>query len=461
MNCWYKFAIILSCLWLLIGCATLDKTPRSSIALNRQGMGAEQLALYDRAIAKARIVGLGEAHHYSDGVNQVRLELMRHMIQDLGFRAIFIETQELAVNTLRAYINSGCAPMSYGHFGGLFEGWVSRPHRDFFQWLCQYNRKNSSEKVVLFGFDVNSSSTPANKGLRELLNRRARKSKKVRRQLARLNKSLPYCMVGRTPFNRTLEYEKTRRTDLELFRAVYTGKFRPSKKYQESRCSQALQLMRKIVNSDQPNLPPLKFRQALVFLNNLEAENRMLFLQASHLNNPDPRSIQARDQGMANGIKLAIQVLPSDAKVILWAASAHLNKNSSKVAGMPELSTPYGGRKLMGQYLDETFGDQYFVLHISSPRLQMRCSKRYPYCSDETPFTLELDGSFWEQKYAKIFQNKTALILANDEFFKSRGPRFRQSIGFLEASRASEHFDAVYFIPKSPPRQPLPDAPQY
>jgi erythromycin esterase len=108
------------------------------------------------AIGSARVVGVGESRH--DTREQLLLKglLVRHLIEDLGFRALILEESFPHAESLDRYVMSG-----EGDLRALMNGlagwylWDTEEMLELVQWIREFNDgRKPGEKVRIFGMDI-------------------------------------------------------------------------------------------------------------------------------------------------------------------------------------------------------------------------------------------------------------------------------------------------------------------
>ena len=104
-------------------------------------------------IGTASIVALGETYHNSHGFFTMKSRVIRHMVEDLGFRAVAWETGWREARVAADYVAS-CAGTPEAAMHSLYPVWWDVSVRDLLRWMCEYNQAHPADPVVLYGFDV-------------------------------------------------------------------------------------------------------------------------------------------------------------------------------------------------------------------------------------------------------------------------------------------------------------------
>ena len=104
----------------------------------------------DRLAADARVVGLGEATHGSVELNDVRLALVKRLVERHGFRLIALEDSVARWRALEPYVAGSTArpalPTEWG--------WIGRRARNqLLEWARSWNLSHPNDRVRLIGTD--------------------------------------------------------------------------------------------------------------------------------------------------------------------------------------------------------------------------------------------------------------------------------------------------------------------
>jgi erythromycin esterase len=129
--------------WLRVRSATLPLSGGLS--------SADRLPPFDDLAASAQIVGLGEATHGSRELGDLRLSLVRRLVERHGYRLIAIEDSASRWRALEHYIagetsKSMDAPLEWGWIG-------RRPRRELLEWVRQWNLSNPNDRIQIVGVD--------------------------------------------------------------------------------------------------------------------------------------------------------------------------------------------------------------------------------------------------------------------------------------------------------------------
>jgi erythromycin esterase-like protein len=101
----------------------------------------------------AEVVALGESIHASGGFYTVKSRLIRFLVQELGFRAVMLETPWGDAQVTARYVDGGEGSPEHA-LKGLFRVWRSEEVMDLVRWLRDYNLKHPGDPVHFAGFDI-------------------------------------------------------------------------------------------------------------------------------------------------------------------------------------------------------------------------------------------------------------------------------------------------------------------
>lgn len=106
---------------------------------------------FDELAANARIIGMGEATHGSREFGDLRLSLVRRLVERHGYRLIAIEDSASRWRAVEAYL-AGDAARPDGV--ALEWGWIGRrPRRELLNWARQWNLDNPQDRIWVVGVD--------------------------------------------------------------------------------------------------------------------------------------------------------------------------------------------------------------------------------------------------------------------------------------------------------------------
>lgn len=100
-----------------------------------------------------KIVGLGEGTHGTKEFNELRIGIIKELIQKKGFRIICFENAFGDCYYFNQWLNSG-EPIKEGMKKYLISLWQTKELEELFEWIRKYNLNNSG-KVSITGMDFN------------------------------------------------------------------------------------------------------------------------------------------------------------------------------------------------------------------------------------------------------------------------------------------------------------------
>jgi len=140
-----------------------DDAPISALS----ALAGGTLEPFDSLAASARLIGLGEATHGSEELNDVRLALAQRLVERHGFRVIAIEDSVDQWRMLQPYIAGATATPA----GPTEWGWIGRRTRKaLMEWARTWNLRHPADQVRIVGVDPQRNG-PARNGLGPLIER--------------------------------------------------------------------------------------------------------------------------------------------------------------------------------------------------------------------------------------------------------------------------------------------------
>ncbi|HWT13137.1 MAG TPA: erythromycin esterase family protein [Allosphingosinicella sp.] len=127
------------------------------------------LAPFDALAGEALVVGLGEATHGSRELNDLRLSLVRRLVERHGFRLIALEDSASRWRDLAAYVAGEAAAPPAG--AELEWGWIGRRARhSLLLWARRWNLAHPGDRIAIVGVDPQDSG-PARERFASFLER--------------------------------------------------------------------------------------------------------------------------------------------------------------------------------------------------------------------------------------------------------------------------------------------------
>ena len=115
-----------------------------------------EIATFREAIGSARVVGIGESRH--DTREQLLLKgvLVRHLIEELGFRALILEESFPHAEALDQYVTTGKGDLQdlMNQLAGWYL-WDTEEMLELVQWIRQFNsEREPARQVRVYGMDI-------------------------------------------------------------------------------------------------------------------------------------------------------------------------------------------------------------------------------------------------------------------------------------------------------------------
>ncbi|MGH9580448.1 MAG: erythromycin esterase family protein [Terriglobales bacterium] len=143
---------------------------RHSVALASSGMlppGMDAGPL-DELATRVRVLGIGEATHGSREFGDLRLSVIRYLVEKHHYRVIALEGGASRMGLLEPYVK-GEVDRSPEVTRLIESGWIGRrPQRELMEWLRTYNTRNPNDRVRLVGVDGQDNAN-SRTSLREFL----------------------------------------------------------------------------------------------------------------------------------------------------------------------------------------------------------------------------------------------------------------------------------------------------
>jgi erythromycin esterase len=113
----------------------------------------EDLAPFAALVGDAPLVGLGESVHTSGGFYAAKRRLIRFLVDELGFRAVAMETPRTAAELTARYVER-CDITSRQALYGIFGVFANANTQYLLEDLCDHNRAHPDDPVRFYGFDM-------------------------------------------------------------------------------------------------------------------------------------------------------------------------------------------------------------------------------------------------------------------------------------------------------------------
>jgi erythromycin esterase len=337
----------------------------------------EDLAVLQKMIGDARIVGLGEVTHGSKEIFKMKHRLVRYLRENMGFDTFSIEANMPEAYRLNDYTLRGVVDPAELIRGMYFWTWRTQEVLDMVNWMKAHNDA-SPKKIRFTGFDMQYYEWSL-----EVLKK----------------------LTGKEAETTISKMEVTLR-DIREKRRANRGRYLPDSE-EETRMQEYLSELRNWIEAQVE-----AEKDKAWGMQNVRLIEQYLYYQ----------DFLKRDQYMAENVAWIAQQNP-DSKIVLWAHNGHIQESDSR----------------MGQYLDRQFGEDYvsigFAFHEgaytawgANGLATFPAEPSYPgtyeyfFQSIEKPiFLLDLREASREEPAARwIFQNlefrHTGAVATPDEF---------------------------------------------
>jgi erythromycin esterase-like protein len=295
-------------------------------------------------VGTARFVALGESTHTSAGFYQAKFRLIRFMVEQMGFRVVFFESNWLEGLAATRYVET-CAGTPEDAVASLFPVWRDAHVRDLLRWMCDWNLAHPGDRVTFLGFDVQEPWRVA-PALREFVQRAA-----------------PAEVARTEPIFRCLgaSYSSNQFFLSQEYRDHAAG-IRNTAAHQE--CMAGIAEMEAWIAANSPALQGATsvtaVEEARLMLVSMRGWEDQLWI-------PEPGGYQGRDFGMATAIQRLHALHTPGKKAVIWAWNWHIARRYEEVRGFdddPQRVIPRQGARAMGGFLTDAFGADYLPIGL-------------------------------------------------------------------------------------------------
>lgn len=296
-------------------CSYDESTPAGWLAANATVLTSADLTPYNGDLSRlgamigdSDVVGLGDISHGTHELHTMKLRLIDFLVREKGFEVVALEAPFPIMNRINAYVQGGpgnARAMVREMRTLLYPFWDAEELVTVIEWMREYNAHRGDRAAVqVAGFDV-LEAYAASQSVLEYLN--------AVDPVYAVSAQATYQCVALTPL------------------------------YVDAECQvKAVQVRERLVVRE-AELTALSsaaaFQEAL--------HNARVVVQSRY-----PFG-QNRDNALAANVLWLREHRGSTRKVMLWAHSGHVSKDSSSWAGVP---------RPMGMLLAESLGDEYFAL---------------------------------------------------------------------------------------------------
>jgi len=128
------------------------------------------LDLFDRIVADARVVALGESTHGTREFFLAKHRLLEYLVRRHGFTVFAIEANQVAVQTTNRYVLGGPGTAREA-MRVMFAVWNTEEMEALVEWMRAYNAAHPARRIRFVGYDMQDQRRPADT-LRAFLERK-------------------------------------------------------------------------------------------------------------------------------------------------------------------------------------------------------------------------------------------------------------------------------------------------
>ena len=303
--------------------------------------GFDDMQPLKAVVGEARIVALGEAAHCNGSFSRAKHRMVEFLVTEMDFTVFAIEATFPGALELNDYILTGEGDPERALGALVYAAWNTEEILAMVKWMRQYNSTHE-KKVKFYGFDVRVAGGSA---------------KAVYNYLRKING--------------TSDYDKLLSVIMNPWTA---GQFRQSPKEEKYSAKEEIESLITYLENKQPVIDQKNTSEQNILEHkqwSLVVQHARVLLQYIKFRGLLPNRSKAtdfRDKGMAENVRWLVDY-EKGAKIILWAANAHIS------------AMPFSG--CMGDYLRQKYGEDMVVIGL----LSNRGFTESPENSDVTPLT--------------------------------------------------------------------------
>ncbi len=308
------------------------------------GWSSQDLKPLEKIIGESRFVGLGESAHTGEDFSQAKFQIIRYLVESLGFRALAFETGtgwRFSTKTSK-YVET-CEGSSSEALRGLSDVWRGQSIAELLTWLCQFNKNHPNDPVKFFSFDLQGQDFEDLNAINVDL------PKALPEDASQLYSGLSKC-VG---------YGLTKDSYQQEITKIYRGEKTISATDHQD-CIHGLDRLDRAIESQIKNSRHTGILRMLRISSvGVRASQNVLYTL-----NPG-----FRDEGMATLFDYFREIEAPNSKVVLWAHNIHLSQRGSSIkstACIPPQTPVWANSKTMGEFLTKKHGKQYAPVALTA-----------------------------------------------------------------------------------------------
>ena len=374
------------------------------------------LEVLRNAIGDRAVVGLGESVHTSAGYYRMKSRIVRYLVDEVGFRAIALETEWGLARVATDYV-ANCKGTSRAATKSFLSVFQDVALQELLEWLCARNKAHPEDPVVFWGFDTQQPYADAS-ALRDFFATGAPHASNV-------VAGISACNGGST----SSQAEYTASGD----GALYSSASYPEERH--TNCLSALDALDAYLQSNEITLAGATSHEQWSLAKIASRSLRAWEGQAYAGTRRKDEAYAARDAGMAD-VFLALRELKFPAaRSVVWGHNTHLAIDQFKM--VPAFVTA----PMLGTHLAARLGSDWFPIAFAGYEVKINWPG-YPTPPLPTgPAALEVMLHDLGVDYAFVpLQGPDSLFLAQNQRVTITG---REQL-------PAEHFRALIFLDESP-----------
>jgi len=283
------------------------------------------------SIAGATVIGLGESRHDTREQLLLKKLLVRHLVEELGFRVLILEESFPHAQSLDRYVSSGEGDLQeiMSRLAGWYL-WDTEEMLDLMRWLRTFNESRPPDRRVrVFGMDITAPAP----GVRTVLDSLRSAGVGVRLDGGTLGLDLQEGDFWPATWERYAALPERRREEL-------------AESYEE---------LVRLVGASRDRLAPVFSKSEsdrLLWLAEVGRMGNKLFSSADR-----EKGGIIREHGMAQAILWILEREAPGGRAILWAHNLHVAKAPFRMPGLAE-----GPLEPMGIELSKQLGERYLAI---------------------------------------------------------------------------------------------------
>jgi erythromycin esterase len=288
------------------------------------GSGFDDMQPLKALIGDARIVALGEASHCNGSFSRAKHRMVEFLVEEMDFTVFAIEAPFPGALELNDYILTGEGDPERALGALVYAAWNTEEILAMIKWMRQFNSTHK-KKVKFYGFDVRVAGGSA---------------KAVYNYLRKID--------GTNDYDKLLSNMINPWTAQQFRQSPREEKY--SAKEEIESLITYLENKEPVLNQKTPSEQEIQEHKQW----SLVVQHARVLLQYIEFRSLLPNRSKAtdfRDKGMAENVRWLVEY-EKGAKIILWAANAHI------------MATPGSG--CMGAYLRRTYGNDMVVFGLMS-----------------------------------------------------------------------------------------------